>query len=64
MTDRGHPVAFLVPAVHKGSLDILKASGRLTTAAGDFLDLGAPLAVKRGAESASRRLVRMRERER
>ena len=64
VTDRGHPVAFLVPAVRKGLLDVLMASGRLTMAEGDLLDLGAPPAVKRGAEKASRRLARMREHER
>jgi prevent-host-death family protein len=64
VTERGHPVAFLVPAARRGLLDVLEASGRLTPAEGDLLDLGAPLAVKRGAESPSRRLVRMREHER
>lgn len=64
VTDRGHLVALLVPPVRKGLLDILQASGRLTAAEGDLLDLGAPLTVKRGAESASARLARMRQRER
>jgi prevent-host-death family protein len=64
VTERGHPVAFLVPAVRRGLLDALNASGRLATAEGDLLDLGAPLNIKRYAESASRRLARMRERER
>jgi len=64
VTNRGHPVAFLVPALHKGLLDALEASGRLTAAEGDLLTLGAPLTVKPGAERASTRLAKMRERER
>jgi prevent-host-death family protein len=64
VTERGHPVAFLVPAAHRGVLDALEVSGRLTTADGDLLNLGAPLVVKRDAEPASRRLARMREHER
>ena len=64
VTDRGHPVAFLVPALRRGLLDALKASGRLTAAEGDLLTLGAPLTTKPGAERASTRLAKMRERER
>ncbi len=64
VTDRGHPVAVLVPTVRRGFLDGLEASGRLTMAEGDLLALGAPLRVKRDAQKASRRLVRMREHER
>ena len=56
VTDRGHPVAFLVPATRKGLIEGLKASGRLTVAAGDLLDLGATLAVNQHAISASARL--------
>ncbi len=64
VTDRGHPVALLVPATRKGVLDALKASGRLTSAEAELLDLGAPLAAKRGGERASARLAKMRENER
>ena len=64
VTERGHPVALLVPAVRRGLLEVLKASGRLTTAEGDLLDLGAPLIVKPEVESPSRRLAKMREHER
>ena len=63
VTDHGHPVALLVPA-RTGLLDVLKASGRLTVADGDLLELGAPINVKAGAERASKRLAKMRERER
>jgi len=64
VTDRGHPVAFLVPAAHKGALDRLAAAGRLTVAEGDLLALGAPLPLAARAERASTRLARLREGER
>jgi prevent-host-death family protein len=64
VTERGHPVAVLVPVVRKDLLDVLEASGRLVPAEGDLLDLGAPLTVKPEVESPSRRLVKMREHER
>ena len=64
VTDRGHPVAFLVPATRKSLLDTLEASGRLTVADGDLLDMGPPLASRRGTVSGSARLRQMRARER
>jgi len=64
VTDRGHPVALLVPTSPENLLEALKAAGRLTTGEGDLLDLGAPLSIKRGAERPSARLMRMRQEER
>lgn len=40
VTDRGNPVAWLVPVPPSGGLAELAASGRLVAAAGDALDLG------------------------
>jgi prevent-host-death family protein len=44
VTDRGRPIARLVPVPVAGGLDELAASGRLAPARGDALELGAPLA--------------------
>lgn len=43
VTDRGHPVARLVPLSRGEGIDDLAASGRLVPASGDALDLGPPL---------------------
>jgi prevent-host-death family protein len=43
VTDRGRPVARLVPVPYEHGLDELAASGRLDLARGDVLDLGPPL---------------------
>lgn len=64
VVERGHPVALLVPAQAVGIIDTLTASGRLTAAEGDLLELGPPLALKRGVQLPSARLARMREQER
>ena len=42
-TDRGHPVAWIVPVPSSGGLAELAASGRLASATGDALELGPPL---------------------
>ena len=44
VTDRGRPVALLVPAPGGDPLDLLTAEGRLSAAVEDVLDLGPPLA--------------------
>lgn len=64
VTDRGHPVAVLIPVVHESVLDALEAAGRLTRASGDALDLGPPLPRPRGVEPPSRHLLRTRAAER
>jgi prevent-host-death family protein len=43
VTDRGRPVAWLVPIPTGDGLNELVVSGRLVPAAGDALDLGDPL---------------------
>jgi prevent-host-death family protein len=43
VTDRGRPVAHLVPVPAASGLDDLIASGRLAPAAGDLLEIGEPL---------------------
>ena len=63
VTDRGRPVAVLVPAIHGNALDALEAAGRLVRAEGDILEVG-PIRLPRGAEAPSRRLARARATER
>ncbi len=59
--ERGHRVAVLAPAGAKASaLDRLIAAGRATPAAGDVLDLGAPLG-RRSSRRASRALAKLRD---
>jgi len=63
VTDRGRPIARLVPA-REDVLDQLEDAGLLQREEGDLLDLGEPVAVRGRADSASRRLSRMRDHER
>jgi prevent-host-death family protein len=44
VTDRGRAVARLIPVPHSEGIEELAASGRLSPAAGDPLELGPPLA--------------------
>jgi prevent-host-death family protein len=64
VTDRGRPVAWLVPVPGDHGLAELVASGRLAPAAGDFADLGPPLAPRPGAAPPSDLLAQAREDER
>jgi len=64
ITERGRPVARLVPVGAKDTLGFLESIGSLRRARKDLLDLGDPLRVPKGRESASRRLARMRSHER
>jgi prevent-host-death family protein len=49
VTERGEPVALLVPMPESGSaLSRLVASGRASSPAGDLLELGPPLKAPRG----------------
>ena len=64
VTARGRTVAILVPVQHDDPLERLEAEGRLRRARGDLLDLGPPLRVPPGVESASQRLSRSRAHER
>jgi prevent-host-death family protein len=63
VTDRGRPVALLVPIEAGGIIEQLQASGRLVKAKGDLLAIE-PLPASRRGDSASQRLRRMRESER
>ncbi len=64
VTDRGRPVARLVPIGPEGGLEDLMASGRLVDAEGDLLELGEPLAPAEGALAPSEALAAMRADER
>ncbi len=64
ITDRGRPVALLVPVSKGDVLAQLAAEGRLTRARGDLLSLGPPLRVSARRLSASKQLARAREHER
>ncbi len=44
VTDRGRPIARVVPIPPAAGIEQLAASGRLTPASGDALELGPPLA--------------------
>jgi prevent-host-death family protein len=63
VTDRGQPVAVLVPVNQGGIIDALEAAGRVVRGEGDPLDVP-PVALPRGAEAPSRRLARARSTER
>ncbi len=64
VTDRGRPVARLVPVQRAGQLEELEASGRLTVASGDTLELGPPLAPAAGTALPSEELAAVRSHER
>lgn len=64
VTDRGRPVARLVPIPRSGGVAELVASGRLTPTAGDALDLGAPLPPAAGQALPSEALAAARADER
>lgn len=64
VTDRGHPVAWLVPVPRSRGIDELSASGRLVPAVGDALALGVPLQPSEGEALPSEALARARADER
>ena len=64
VTDRGKPVARLVPIPNGGGLDVLAASGRVVLATGDVLDLGSPLPPATGTPLPSEALGKARADER
>jgi prevent-host-death family protein len=43
VTDRGRPIARLVPIPNGGGLEDLAATGRVSVAEGDLVELGPPL---------------------
>jgi prevent-host-death family protein len=60
VTDRGRPVAVLVPVARLNDLGALEAAGRVVRGEGDLLAIGAPIRLPRGVQTPSRRLVRAR----
>lgn len=64
VTDRGRPVARLVPVPRDDGLEQLAASGRLVPAQGDVLDLGVPLTPTAGKPLPSEMLADVRSDER
>jgi prevent-host-death family protein len=64
VTDRGRPVARLVPIPRSGRVEALLASGQLAPATGDPLALGAPLEPRPGVPLPSAELAAMRADER
>ena len=64
VTERGHPVAVLIPQRGGGALEALRAAGRVTLSEGDLLELGPPLPGRLATASASGRLRKMRATER
>jgi prevent-host-death family protein len=64
VTDRGRPVALLVPVPNVDPIQGLVASGRLIPAAGDLLELGKPLEAAAGAPLPSEALAAARADER
>lgn len=66
VTDRGRPVARIVPVPPADTFEALVAAGRITPAKGNFLDFLAlpPLPPQPGVPLPSEELARMREHER
>jgi hypothetical protein len=64
VTDRGQPVARLVPVRRNSGLEELAQSGRLTPARGDMLELGPPLTAVAGKPLPSETLAELRSDER
>jgi len=63
VTDRGRPVALLVP-IPRSPADSLLLTGQLSPSAGDVLALGAPLEPRTGVRLPSAELAAVREDER
>ena len=63
VTDRGRPVALLVPIVRRSRLAELEAQGRLRRGKGDLLAIK-PLRAKKGEQPLSEILAKMRDAER
>jgi prevent-host-death family protein len=64
VTDRGRPVALLIPIPPREGMDALAAAGRLRPAHGHLSDLGPPVERRRGAPAPSEVLERLRRDER
>lgn len=64
VTDRGRPVALLVPVPAEEGLEALVAAGRARRGEGRLSDLGPPLRLRPGAPRPSEVLERLRADER
>lgn len=64
VTDRGRPIALLIPYAAEDELELLTAAGLLSAAEGDLLDLGPPLPPRRGVPLPSAFLEQTRADER
>ena len=64
VTDRGRPVARLVPIPRSSRVDAMLATGEMSPAAGDPLGLGDPLEPVKGVPLPSAELAAMRRDER
>jgi prevent-host-death family protein len=64
ITDRGQPVARIVPAANGTGFAALVAEGRVAAADGDLLELGPPLDPQPGIPRASEVLEQLRADER
>jgi prevent-host-death family protein len=64
VTEHGRPVARLVPIPRSSSAEALLLAGQLSPAAGDVLELGAPLEPLAGVPLPSAALAAMRKDER
>ena len=64
VTDRGRPVALLVPVPNKEGLEGLVAAGRVRRGVGHLSELGPPLPLRQGAERPSEVLAPLRADER
>ena len=64
VTDRGRPVALLIPLPEDEGLDALVAAGRARPGQGRFSELGPPLRLRPGASRPSEVLQRLRADER
>jgi prevent-host-death family protein len=64
VTDRGRPVARLVPPEPLEGLERLRTEGRITEATGDLLELGPPLPPKPGVPLPSELVAVDRDAER
>ncbi len=64
VTDRGRPVARLVPLPRSSNADTLLRNGQLAPANGDLLAFGDPLPPRRGTPLPSAELAAIRKNER
>lgn len=64
VTDRGRPVARIVPIVELNALERMRRAGETTPATEDMSTLPPPLPLKPGQEPPSRVLERLRRNER